>query len=127
MRDDRQPPDQGRVLDRGPQSRRGAEGVTHHVRLGRRAQAEVPDERGDVVAHRLEAQRAVHVRGAAVPLQVDRDHPAAAGQQRHDRGEHLAAAVPAVQQDEWLAGAVLFVVQADAVHLGVAHGVTVLG
>jgi hypothetical protein len=86
----------------------------------------VPDERGDVVAHRLEAQRAVHVRGAAVPLQVDRDHPAPAGQPRQDRGEHLAGAVSAVQQDERLARAVLFVVQGYAVDIGVAHRVTVL-
>jgi len=104
--------------------RRGAEGVTHHVRL---RQAKVPDQRGDVVAHRLEAQRAVHVRGTAVPLQVDRDHPAPAGQQRQDRGEHLAGAVPAVQQDERLARAVLFVLKGDAVHVGVAHDVTLIG
>src|SRR6266513_2648041 len=54
----------------------------------------MPDEGGDVVAHRLEGQRAVHVRGAAV------------------------------QQDERLARAALLVVQGDAVHVGVAHRIT---
>ena len=123
MGDDHQAADQVRMLDRGPQRRRGAERVAHHVSL---SQAEVPDEGGDVVAQRLEAHRAVHVRGAAVALQVDRYHPAPAGQHRQDRGVRLARGVAAVQQDERLARAVLFVVQGDAVDVGVAHRVTIL-
>src|SRR6201995_3699593 len=84
----------------------------------------MPDEGGDVVAHRLEGQRAVHVPGAAVSLQVDRYHPALAGQRRQDRGGRLARGVAAVQQDKRLARAVLVVVQGNAVHVRVAHRIT---
>jgi len=112
------------MLDRGAQGGPAAEGVAHHVGL---REAQVPDEPGDVIAHRLEAHRPIDVRGAAVRLQVDRDHPAALGQHRQDRGVHLARAEPAVQQDERPARAVLFVVQGYAVDVGVTHRVTVLG
>src|ERR1700759_4819250 len=84
----------------------------------------MPDEGGDVVARRLEGQRAVHVRGAAMSLQVDRYPPAPAGQRRQDRGGRLARGVAAVQQDERLPRAVLLVVQGNAVHVRVANRVT---
>jgi hypothetical protein len=82
------------------------------------------DQGGDVVGHRLGAQRAVDVRGAAVALQVDGDDAPAGGQRGHDRLEHRAGAEAAVQQHERLAGAVLLVVQGQAVDVGVAHVVS---
>ena len=58
------------MLDRRAQRDVAAERVAHHVGL---RQAEVLDERGDVVGHRLRAQRAVGVGRVAVALQIDGD------------------------------------------------------
>ena len=67
----------------------------------------MPDQRGDVVGHRLEAQRAADVRGAAVRLQVDGDDPAVLRERGQHRAEHLTRAEPAVQQHQRLTAAVL--------------------
>ena len=107
-----------RVLDRGAQRNQAAERVAHHVGPG---EAEVLDERRDVVGHGLRAQRAIDVGRAAVGLQVDRDDAALGAQRRHDRPEHLAGAEAAVEQHERLAGAVLLVVQRHTVDVCVAH------
>jgi hypothetical protein len=82
-------------------------------------------EQGDHVrGEPLDGQRAVHVGGVAVRLQLDRDHPAGLRQMRQHRRERRAdGGERAVDQHDRAAraGAVLFVVHLQAVDRCVAH------
>jgi hypothetical protein len=51
----------------------------------------------------------------AVALQVDGDHAAVRGQRGEIRAEHVAGHDPAMQQHEWLAGALFFHVDLHAI------------
>jgi len=84
----------------------------------------VPDQRGDVVGHRLVTQRVAGVRGAGVRLQIDGDDPALRGERGQHRAEHLTRAEPAVQQHERLTGVVLGVVEGQAVHVRITRGIS---
>jgi hypothetical protein len=97
---------------RGPAAERVAEDV-------RSVEAEMADERGDVVGHEPDVDRTVDVRRPAVTLEIDDDRLAALGERRQDRPECLARSEPAMEQDERPTGAVRLIVKIDAVHLGV--------
>ena len=94
------------MLDRDPQRHLAAERIAEQVDL---VEPELSSQLRDIVGHQLGPQRPVDVGRAAVALEVGQDHPPAC---RHDRGERLARADPAVQHHQRLARAVLFVVQA---------------
>ncbi len=79
------------MLDGDAQGDPAAERVTHSVGL---LDPEMLYQRSDVVGHRLEAHRAVDIRGAPVRLQVNGNHPPSLGKQRHDLAEHFRRAQP---------------------------------
>src|SRR5690606_26302316 len=85
-------------------------------------EAEVPDQGGDVVRHRLRPDGTVDVGCPAVALQVHRDQPAAGGERGEVGPEHLDGAKAPVQEDERPAGAAVLVVEPDAVHRRVVSG-----
>ena len=106
-------------FDRSEQRHAAAERVADDVRL---LEPEVVDEGRDVVGHEPDVDRPIDVRGAAVPLEVDRDDLVALGQRGEYRPEHLARHEPAVEQDHRSPGPVGLVVEVDAVDLGVLAG-----
>src|SRR5207248_10953608 len=69
-----------------------------------------------------DVDRSVDVSGTAVSLEVDRDDLVALGEYWKNRPEHLARPKPPVQQDQRAPGPVGFVVEVDAVDLGVLAG-----
>jgi hypothetical protein len=103
-----------RQLHRDPATERVADDV-------RPVEAEVVDERGDVIGHEPDVQRPVDVGGARVALQVGEDDGVVLGQGRDVGPEHLAVAETSVQQDQRPAVPVRLVVEVDPVDLGVAH------
>src|SRR5258706_11057 len=78
-------------------------------------EAEVLDEYGDIVGHRLEAQRPVDVGGAPVALQVDGDDLPPSGKNGQDRVEHGHADHAAMEQYHRIAVAPDLVVELEAV------------
>jgi len=111
--------DQGRVLDRGQQSHPAAERVAHDVGL---VQPEMVDERGNVIGHEPDVDRPVDVGRPAVSLQVGGDDLVPLGERGKDRPEHLTGPEATVQQDQRPPRAVRFVIELEAVHLGVVSG-----
>jgi hypothetical protein len=98
----------------------GAVAEAEEVRLG---DAEVPEQRRDVVGRSVEANRRVAVGGAAVALFLDGDDATSPGQERDYPAEgDVDGRTAAVEQDQRNAagGAVGLVVHRDAVHGGVA-------
>ena len=67
-----------------------------------------------------DAERPAAEGGAAVTLQIDGDHLALFGEDRHHRREHVDRAEAAVEKEERLALAADLVVVADAVGLDIA-------
>jgi len=104
------------VPDSGLQSNAAAHGVAHDVGF---FETEVLDQGGDVVRHRLEAQRAVDVGRAPMGLQIGGDDLPPFCEQRENFAEHLDRADAAMQQDQRFPGAVDLVVHLETVHLGV--------
>jgi hypothetical protein len=88
-----QPPHELRVPDRHPGRDAAAERVAHDVDL---LVAQVRDQGGDVVGDGLKRDRPIHVRRAAVPLQVRRDDLAPLREPPGHRPEHLPRPEPGV-------------------------------
>jgi hypothetical protein len=93
-RGDHEPPHPRRVPGRGVQRHAATERVADDVRP---VDAEVVDQRGDVVGHQPHVDGSIDVRRAPVSLQVESDDLVALGQQGQDRPEHLARPEPAVK------------------------------
>ena len=104
------------MLDRGAQRNTGAERVSHDISL---LDAEVLDDAGDIVSHRLVSHRAVEGQGVAMRLQVDGDDLVAFSQQGDVGAEHVHGGEPAMQQDDRFALAIDGIIDLDAVDGGV--------
>ena len=113
-----------RVLRGSHEGHPAAEGEADDVRL---VEAEVVDERRDVIGHEPDVDRPIDVGRAPVALEVGEDDLVVLGQRWQGRSEHLAGSEPAVQQDHRPSGAVDLVVEVDAIHIGVFAGDLRLG
>ena len=90
------------VADRGLDRDTAAERVAHDIRL---SELQVIDETGDVIAHRLERERAIDIRGAAMSLEVHGDRLPVRGECVDVRAEHLDGAGAPWIVDQRRAGA----------------------
>ena len=104
------------MLDRELERDAAAHRIAEHVDL---LVPELVEHHGHVVAHRLQAERPIAERRAAVTLQVDGDHLPVLGKLRHDGLEHAGRAEPAVQQQQRFAAAADLVVIVDAVRVDI--------
>ena len=100
------------MLDRHAEGDAAAQRIAHDVDL---VVAERLDDISHVVAHRLQGERPVAERGAAMTLQVDGDDGAVLGKLGQDRREHVRGAKTAMQQKQRLALAVDGVIVVQAV------------
>lgn len=99
-----------RRIGREPVGDDAAVAEAQHRRL---PQPEPRGHRRDVALQALVAQRAITEGGASVAAQVDPDHPHALAQQRHDLGEVVQAAEPAVQHQQRRAGGIAALLDVD--------------
>src|SRR5690606_11577547 len=103
------------MTDRGLERDIRAARIPHHAGL---FDAEVAHHRGDVVGKDRERPRLVAVRTQTMASGVYRHDPVRPGHLRQRRTEHLRRRYAAVQHDEGWTVAVDFVVELDAVDVG---------
>jgi hypothetical protein len=87
----------------------------------------VINKRSDVIGHQPDVDRTIDVGSAAVPLQVNGNDLVALRQSGTNRPEHLTRSQSAMQQDQRPSGPHGFVIEIEAVDLGVLAGASNVG